>query len=218
MTRARQILLLLVTAVLLVGVAVPAQADAAAKRKPAACAAAKAKAKKKPTAARKRAVKRACRKPATKRPAAPTAAAAPTAPAASPASSAPAPATSALQDGVVACANRERAARGLAVLSVDASLTRAAAAHAADMAVRGFFAHRTPEGLTPWDRISAALQGAEPFNTMGENIAMGFRSAEAACEGWMNSDGHRRNILNPGFTLIGAGWVDGYSVQNFGAR
>lgn len=215
MTRARQLLLLLIAAVLVTGVAVPAQADAATKRKPTACAAAKAKAKKQPTTARKRAVRRACRKAAVKRPAAP----APTAsPSAQPSAPATAPATSALQDGVVACANRERAARGIAALKVDATLTRSAQAHAADMAARRFFGHETPEGRTPWDRIKAALQGATPFRSMGENIAMGFATAEAACQGWMNSEGHRRNILDPDFTLIGAGWVDGYSVQNFGAR
>lgn len=219
MHRARHLLLLLVAAVLVTGTAVPAQADAAGKRKPTACAAAKAKAKKKPTTARKRAVKRACRKPARKRPSAPAAAATP-APAAAPAAPAAPPTvtTSALEDSVVACANRERVARGLPALRVDASLTRAAQGHARDMAARGFFAHDTPEGRTPWDRIEAALLGATAFLSMGENIAKGYPSADAACVGWMNSEGHRRNILSPGFTLIGAGWVDGHAVQNFGDR
>jgi uncharacterized protein YkwD len=220
---ARPLLLLLVAALLLCGATAPAQAEAA-KRKPSACASAKAKAKKKPTAARKRAVRRACRKRAPRRPAA-AAPTAPASPAPAPATSAPTPtspapaaATTPLQDGVVACANRERAARGLAPLKVDPVLTRAADGHAADMAARGFFDHVTPEGRTPWDRIEAALAGALPFGAMGENIAMGYGDAEAACEGWMDSPGHRANILEPRFTLIGAGWVDGYAVQNFGDR
>jgi uncharacterized protein YkwD len=132
-----------------------------------------------------------------------------------PAAAAPAP--SALQTGVVDCANRERAKAGLPALAVDAALTRAAQAHAADMASRNYFDHYTPEGLSPWDRIAAALQGERPFQTMGENIAEGFATAEDTCVGWMNSAGHRANILNPDFTQIGAGWADGYAVQDFGA-
>lgn len=192
----------------------------ASKRKQTRCQAAKAKARKKPTAARKRAARKACRKASKKQPAKTPTTTTPTTPDDSaPAPTTPeAPSTSALEQGVIDCANRERAARGIAALRIDPSLTRAAQGHAADMAQRGYFDHETPEGRTPWDRIKAALQGALPFRAMGENIAMGYRSAEATCTGWMNSPGHKRNILDPTFTLIGAGWVDGYAVQNFGDR
>lgn len=124
----------------------------------------------------------------------------------------------ALQQALVTCTNRARAAHGLPALSADPALTRAAQGHAADMDARGYFDHTTPEGLEPWDRIRAALGSADPFTAMGENIAMGYAGADATCDGWMNSPGHRANILSEEFTLIGTGWVDGYAVQNFGAR
>lgn len=123
-----------------------------------------------------------------------------------------------LQQALVACTNRARAAHGLPALAVDPALTRAAQAHAADMDARDYFDHTTPEGLEPWDRVRAALGGAAPFSAVGENIAMGYADADATCDGWMDSPGHRANILSEEFTLIGTGWVDGHAVQNFGAR
>lgn len=125
---------------------------------------------------------------------------------------------SGLRAAIRQCANRERAKAGLPALAADVTLDRAAEGHAEDMAARHFFSHDTPEGRTPWDRIKAALQGAEPFMVMGENIAMGFADADATCVGWMNSPGHRANILDRDFTLIGTAWVDGYAVQDFGSR
>lgn len=222
----RQLLLLLLAAVLLVGSAAPASADAKTKRKPTACQAAKAKAKKSSSAARKKAVRRACRKPVRRpvRPVTPTPPVQDDEPVDETQPPTPVDTVvetvtiSALEQGVMDCANRERAARGIGPLQIDASLTRAARGHAADMSQRSYFSHETPEGRTPWDRIEAALQGALPFRAMGENIAMGFSSAEATCRGWMASPGHKRNILDPIYTLIGPAWVDGYAVQNFGTR
>lgn len=132
--------------------------------------------------------------------------------------SAPVADPSGLRAAVRECANTERAKVGLPPLADDITLDRAAQGHAEDMAERGFFSHDTPEGRTPWDRIAAALLGATPFSVMGENIAMGFRDVDATCVGWMNSPGHRANILDPDFHLIGTAWVDGYAVQDFGSR
>lgn len=129
---------------------------------------------------------------------------------------APAPALSAIQQGLVDCANGARAQAGLPALRVDGALTRAAQAFAGDMSTRNFFDHITPEGLAPWDRIAAVLNGEAPFRTMGENIALGYADAPSTCVGWMNSAGHRANILDPDFTAIGTGWVNGYAVQDFG--
>jgi uncharacterized protein YkwD len=85
------------------------------------------------------------------------------------------------------------------------------------MATRHYFDHATPEGLMPWDRIAATLGGETPFSTMGENIAEGFADAPSTCLGWMNSAGHRANILSGNFDAIGVGWAGGYAVQTFGA-
>lgn len=120
--------------------------------------------------------------------------------------------------GLRACANRERSKRGLPALKQDAALDRAAQRHAEDMAAKDYFDHQSKDGRSPWKRIAAALLGEKPFGSMGENIAMGYPDADATCDGWMNSPGHRANILRKTFTHIGVGWKDGYAVQDFGGR
>jgi len=123
------------------------------------------------------------------------------------------------------CANSERRKVGLPALADDPILDLAAQGHALDMKLRSYFAHETPGGKSPFDRIddafqslTAALPQLRPFEWMGENIARGFPDVAATCEGWMNSPGHKANILRPQFDTIGTGWVDGYAVQNFGGR
>ncbi|MFJ9152226.1 CAP domain-containing protein [Streptomyces sp. NPDC102270] len=120
---------------------------------------------------------------------------------------------------VVGLTNRERARAGLPPLAVDPLLARAAQAYSTDMAVRAFYSHTSPEGTQPWDRAAAAGSGRR---SIGENIACGQRSAAEVVEGWMNSPGHRANILKPGFTHIGIGFAGGgpagtYWTQLFGA-
>jgi uncharacterized protein YkwD len=120
---------------------------------------------------------------------------------------------------VVALTNRERAAAGLPPLAADPLLTRAARAHSADMVARDFYSHTAPDGSRPWDRATAA--GAAR-RSIGENIACGQRSPAEVVTGWMNSPGHRANILKPDFTHIGIGFAGGgragtYWTQLFGA-
>ncbi|MER5432521.1 CAP domain-containing protein [Streptomyces sp. NPDC002588] len=120
---------------------------------------------------------------------------------------------------VVDLTNRERAGAGLRPLGVDRALTTAAQAHCADMVARAFYSHTSPEGTQPWDRAAAA---GSTRRTIGENIACGQRSAAEVVEGWMNSPGHRANILKPAFTHIGVGYAGGgpsgtYWTQLFGA-
>ncbi|KUO07471.1 CAP domain-containing protein [Streptomyces sp. DSM 15324] len=120
---------------------------------------------------------------------------------------------------VVELTNRERTRAGLRPLAVDPLLTRAAQAHCADMVERAFYSHTSPEGTQPWDRAAAA---GSTRQTIGENIACGQRSAAEVVEGWMNSPGHRANILKPAFTHIGVGYTGGgpsgtYWTQLFGA-
>jgi uncharacterized protein YkwD/stress response protein SCP2 len=119
---------------------------------------------------------------------------------------------------VVALTNAERAAQGLAPLAVDAPLTTAAQAHSDDMVARAFYSHTSPDGSRPWDRAATA---GSSRRTIGENIACGQRSPAEVVRGWMNSPGHRANILKPDFTHIGIGLAGGgtagtYWTQLFG--
>ncbi|MCC3777745.1 CAP domain-containing protein [Streptomyces sp. UNOB3_S3] len=119
---------------------------------------------------------------------------------------------------VLALTNAERAAAGLRPLGADARLAAAAQAYSADMAARGFYSHTSPEGTEPWDRAAAAGAG---HRGIGENIACGQRSPAEVVQGWMDSPGHRANILKPGFTHLGVGYAGGgpagtYWTQLFG--
>lgn len=124
----------------------------------------------------------------------------------------------ALEARVVELTNQERAKAGCGPLRVDQRLVNAARAHSADMAAKGYFSHTSPSGETPWDRMKKAGYPASG----GENIAMGYPTAEAVMKGWMNSSGHRANILNCGYKAIGVGVKTGsggpWWTQNFGTR
>ncbi|MFE2234353.1 sigma-70 family RNA polymerase sigma factor [Streptomyces sp. NPDC059442] len=121
-------------------------------------------------------------------------------------------------DQVISLVNAERAKAGCSPLTANSQLTRAAQAHSDDMAARDFFDHTNPDGKGPGDRVTAT---GYPWSTYGENIAMGQSSAEQVMESWMNSPGHRANILNCSFKEIGIGIHDEggpYWTQVFGAR
>ncbi|MFG3181371.1 sigma-70 family RNA polymerase sigma factor [Streptomyces nigra] len=120
---------------------------------------------------------------------------------------------------VVALVNKERAAAGCGPLAEDSLLDKSAQAHSADMAARDFFDHTNPDGADPGQRITVA---GYRWSTYGENIAMGQQTPEAVMESWMNSPGHRANILNCSFKDIGVGVHEGpggpWWTQNFGAK
>ena len=101
--------------------------------------------------------------------------------------------------------NKERVAAGLRPLVPDPELTEVARRHSSDMFARGYFAHDTPEGRDPFDRIR---EGGVTFLTAGENLALA-RSVPIAHTGLMNSPGHRANILRPQFGRLGIGVMDG---------
>jgi stress response protein SCP2 len=107
---------------------------------------------------------------------------------------------------VVAATNVERARHGLSALTVDARLAAAAQAHSDDMVRRDFFAHANPDGQQVWDR--AVAQGYA-YRKVAENIAAGQRSAAEVVRGWMDSPGHRANILDGELTQIGVGHAMG---------
>ncbi|MER5410618.1 sigma-70 family RNA polymerase sigma factor [Streptomyces sp. NPDC002769] len=137
--------------------------------------------------------------------------------ASAPAEVAAAPTTTVAQ--VVALVNKERAAAGCGALTEDAELEKAAQAHSDDMAARNFFEHTNPDGADPGQRITAA---GYRWSTYGENIAQGQQTPQAVMESWMNSPGHRANILNCSFKNIGVGVHKGtggpWWTQDFGAK
>jgi uncharacterized protein YkwD len=101
--------------------------------------------------------------------------------------------------------NRERVAAGLRPLVADTELLPVARAHSVDMFARRYFSHYTPEGRSPFDRISDARVS---FTIAGENLALA-PTLTMAHNGLMNSPGHRANILRPEFGRVGIGIMDG---------
>jgi uncharacterized protein YkwD len=101
--------------------------------------------------------------------------------------------------------NEERRKHGLKELQADREMLQVARAHSQDMFARGYFAHDSPEGKDPFDRMRAAnIQ----FAAAGENLALA-QTVEIAHVNLMNSPGHRANILNPSFGRVGIGILDG---------
>ncbi|MEU7137945.1 CAP domain-containing protein [Nocardia sp. NPDC046473] len=128
-----------------------------------------------------------------------------------------APQSQSVADEVVSLTNNERAKAGCAPLKAESHLTQAAQGHSEDMAAGGFMDHNSSKG-DPGDRISAAGYHAQ---TWAENIAAGQRSASEVLNSWMNSAGHRANILNCGLKDIGVGYAKAgngtaYWTQDFG--
>lgn len=108
--------------------------------------------------------------------------------------------------------NQEREKHGLPTLTLDAKMTEAAQAHAIDMYTRNYFSHDNPEGESPFDRMRSL---GIKFGYAAENIARGYPTPASVVEGWMNSSGHRANILHNKMKRLGVGYHQGYWVQNF---
>lgn len=110
-----------------------------------------------------------------------------------------------LEAKMLVLVNEERRKVGLQPLAADNELRKVALAHSADMFRRGYFAHLTPEGKDPFDRMREAHVR---FYLAGENLALA-QTLAIAHEGLMNSPGHRANILRTGFGRVGIGILDG---------
>ena len=108
---------------------------------------------------------------------------------------------SAAEQQAVQLMNADRRANGLADLKVSSALTAVARSHSQDMVTRSFFSHTNPDGKTVTDRLKAA---GISYTAAGENIAENT-SVEAAETAFMNSSGHRANILNSNYTTVGIG-------------
>lgn len=117
-----------------------------------------------------------------------------------------------MEQQVADLVNQERAANGLAPLTLSTDLCDGARRKSQDMHDNNYFSHDSPTFGSPFDMMSS--MGID-FWAAGENIAMGYPTAEAVMEGWMNSPGHRANILSDAFTELGVGYVDGYWTQWF---
>ncbi len=110
--------------------------------------------------------------------------------------------------------NQERAKNGVPALKLDVELSKVARTKSADMKAKGYFDHNSPTYGSPFDMMK---QFGITYKSAGENIAMGQRTPEEVVNAWMNSEGHRKNILNASFTHLGVGYVaDGnYWTQMF---
>ncbi|HET6987126.1 MAG TPA: CAP domain-containing protein [Kribbella sp.] len=114
--------------------------------------------------------------------------------------------TNAQERQVLEYTNQIRQQQGCGPLRLDSSLVEAAGKHASDMVRRHYMDHTSPDGKDPGDRMAAAGYRGSSW---GENIAAGYDSAQKVVAAWMQSDGHRRNILNCRFTSIGIGYDPG---------
>ena len=118
-------------------------------------------------------------------------------------------------------ANKDRDGKSYRHLAINPVLERAAQLKANDMAEKGYFAHKSPDGKTPWYWFK---QVGYDFSYAGENLAVNFSDSVDVNTAWMNSPGHRANIMNDNFTEIGIATADGmyqgkkttFVVQLFG--
>lgn len=115
---------------------------------------------------------------------------------------------------VIRLVNEIRQENGLTPLTYNWELSRVARFKSQDMKDNRYFAHNSPTYGTPFQMIR---NFGISFRTAGENIAKGYKTPQAVVNGWMNSSGHRANILNAAYTQIGVGYVAGgnYWTQMF---
>ncbi|WP_042460209.1 CAP domain-containing protein [Neobacillus dielmonensis] len=126
-------------------------------------------------------------------------------------------ALSAYEQKVVDLTNQERAKNGLPALKVDLTLSKMAHEKSRDMSANNYFSHTSPTYGSPFDMMK---KYGISYRYAGENIAMGQRTPEEVVTAWMNSEGHRANILNSNYNYIGVGYVSqgNYWTQEFIGR
>jgi uncharacterized YkwD family protein len=108
--------------------------------------------------------------------------------------------------------NEERGKAGLKFLELRADLSKVAETKSQDMVSKGYFSHQSPTYGSPFDMLK---QFGISYRTAGENIAQGQRTPGEVMDQWMQSPGHRKNILNPDFDSIGVGEVNKTWTQEF---
>lgn len=121
---------------------------------------------------------------------------------------------SAYENRVLTLVNIERQKAGLPALKMDATLRTVARKKSQDMQAKRYFSHTSPTYGSPFQMMKSF---GITYKIAGENIAMGQKTPEAVVKAWMNSPGHRANILKPGYTHIGVGYVanGSYWTQEF---
>ncbi|PKR78428.1 hypothetical protein CEY16_01335 [Halalkalibacillus sediminis] len=113
---------------------------------------------------------------------------------------------------VIRLTNVERQKNGLSEVEMDQQLTDVAQRKSVDMADNNYFSHQSPTYGSPFDMLD---QFGVDYTVASENIAAGQRTAQAVVRGWMNSEGHRKNILNDSVTHIGVGYEQGGSMGTY---
>lgn len=124
-------------------------------------------------------------------------------------------ATNMTTNGLLANTNVQREQNKLSDLTLNAALSEAAQAKANDMISRNYWSHTTPDGKEPWIFID---QTGYQYQAAGENLAYGFTSSTGAVTGWMNSPGHRANILNGDYREVGFGIANSPNYQREGQQ
>ncbi len=117
---------------------------------------------------------------------------------------APSSSLSTYEKRVAELVNEIRRENGLGELTLSEDLSNGAREKSRDMREQGYFAHESPTYGSPFAMMKTF---GISYRTAGENIAMGYSTPEEVVDAWMNSEGHRANILNPSFTRIGVGYV-----------
>lgn len=113
---------------------------------------------------------------------------------------------------VVQLVNQERAKQGLSPLTHNWELSRVARTKSMDMRDRGYFSHTSPTYGSPFDMMKSF---GVNYRSAGENIAQGQSTPRAVVQAWMNSPGHRANILSTKYTQIGVGYASGGSGRHY---
>ncbi|MGL4343982.1 MAG: CAP domain-containing protein [Cellulosilyticaceae bacterium] len=111
--------------------------------------------------------------------------------------------SSSFEKQVLDLVNKERTSRGLNPLQMHAKAQQVARVKSQDMQKNNYFSHTSPTYGSPFDMLKSF---GVNYSMAGENIAQGYSTPSAVVEGWMNSQGHRENILNPNFTHLGVGY------------
>jgi hypothetical protein len=122
-------------------------------------------------------------------------------------------ATNVSSSGLLESTNKQRKNNSKQTLKSNKQLSNAAQDKAEDMAKRNYWSHNTPEGDSPWVFITSS---GYLYEKVGENLAYGFATSADVVSGWMNSPGHKANLLDPSYTDVGFGFADAKSFQDSG--
>ncbi len=117
------------------------------------------------------------------------------------------------QEAVVNAMNRERAYYGLPALRINERLALAAGDRMDDMFAKHYFNHVSPDGIVPWSWVQ---KRGYDYRQIGENLAVGYPSANAVVSGWMHSPGHRANVLGRGYDEVGVAIAAGSPQRGYG--